>query len=184
MNRYGPRSFFQFFARPAALLIVASLVVPGTGQATETEEAQELSPPQIQLPIGLPQMPGALTPPPPLSPALDALQEMTNNKYLKNGTSSIRAEGRSSLRLSAATVCSSAASRSGVALSLQRWDGSAWVLENTATAISESSGSSMLNFSKQVQKGYYYRVRSDHWASGGGLRETSTLFSNTLLFAN
>ncbi|WP_172193756.1 hypothetical protein [Saccharibacillus qingshengii] len=184
MNPDNPSSLSKFLAVPASAFLLVSLLVPGIGQAEEVPETPQPAALEQQTfsSFGRPQASGALTlPPPPLYPSADSRQDLIHNKYLKNGMSSLQVEGGTEAYIAAMTITSAAASQSGVTASLQRWTGSSWVEEGGPMSSSSLSGSSTLSFNKNLIKGYYYRIKSEHWASGGGMRESSTVFSNTLL---
>ncbi|WP_172251018.1 hypothetical protein [Saccharibacillus deserti] len=183
MNPHKQRSLSKFLAVPASAFLLVYLLVPGIGQAEEVPEDPLPTALEQQTfsSFGLPQLPGALTPPPPLSPSANSRQDLIHNKYLKNGMSSLQIEGETAVHISATTIASADASQSGVTASLQRWTGNSWVEEAGPMSSSSLSGSSTLNFNKSLIKGYYYRIKSEHWASGGGMRESSTVFSSTLL---
>ncbi|NGZ74626.1 hypothetical protein [Saccharibacillus alkalitolerans] len=176
-------SLIKFFGTVAAALVVASVAAPGNGLASDADNVTVLPPLQISDPalIGLPKAPGALTSPPPLPPAQNFSQTLANNKYLKDVSSAITAVGNSSVYVTATSSGSPAATQVGVTATVQRWTGNAWVDIPSPVPNSSVTSTSSVGFTKSVTKGYYYRVKSEHWATGGGSREISTLFSGTAL---
>lgn len=190
MDTNKKRSFLKVFAVPAAALIFASVLSPSIGFASETETTEEQGATEITE-FALPSLPdsdsmlftnapGALTPPPPASPANNLMQSLVANKYLTAASSELFLAGPNSVRITAVTRTSNSTLRAGVTSYLQYWNGSAWV-NFGAPSTSESTYSASLSYTIGVTKGYYYRVKSDHWVSSGSERESSSSYSSTVL---
>lgn len=70
----------------------------------------------------------------------------------------------------------------GVQVTLQRWNGTAWVdvsAGSNVTATNDSYAYSSRNTS--VSTGYYYRVKTKHWIEYGKVKEDGTRYSSSLL---
>ncbi|GGO02089.1 hypothetical protein [Saccharibacillus kuerlensis] len=176
--------FFKWFAIPAATIIIASIFSPGKSTlASEANGVTQLPSLQITDPpfVGIPMASGALTSPPPIPPAQYYARDLANNKYLKDISSNIAALGNSSIYITAYSSGSPEAGQMGVTVTIQRWTGSSWVDLSSRTTNGSVSTTSSVSFSKAITKGYYYRVKTEHWASGAENRESRTLFSDTTL---
>lgn len=188
MDTNKQRSFLKVFAIPAAALIFASVLAPTIGFASETEtteeqgaaEVTEFALPSLPDSAIFPNAPGALTPPPPASPGNNLMQSLVANKYLTASSSELSLAGPNSVRVTAITRTSNSTLRAGVTSYLQFWNGSAWV-NFGAPSTSESAYSASVNYTTTVTKGYYYRVKSDHWVSSGSDRENNSSYSGNVL---
>lgn len=188
MDTNKQRSFLKVFAVPVATLIFASVLAPTIGFASEAETTEEqgtvavteLALPSLPDSTIFPNAPGALTPPPPASPANNLMQSLAANKYLAASSSELSLVGPNSVRVTAITRTSNSTLRAGVTSYLQYWNGSTWVNFGTPST-NESTYSASLSYTIGVTKGYYYRVKSDHWVSSGSERESSSSYSSTVL---
>ncbi|OWR32648.1 hypothetical protein CDO73_03345 [Saccharibacillus sp. O23] len=190
MDTNKKRSFLKVFAIPAAALVLASVLSPTIGFASATETTDEQGSAEVtefalpSLPDSdstvFPNAPGALTPPPPASPANNLMQSLVANKYLTASSSELSLAGPNSVRVTAITRTSNSTLRAGVTSYLQYWNGSAWV-NFGAPSTSESTFSASVNYTTTVTKGYYYRVKSDHWVASGSDRESNSSYSGSVL---
>ncbi len=193
MNTNKKRSMLKGFAVPAVALVLASVLSPGIGLAAETGAAEEpdavhtveFTVPSLAdaNPLTLPNAPGALTSPPPASPSNNLMQSLAANQYLTVTYCDLSASGSNSVRITAITKTSTVSAQAGVTAYLQYWNGSAWINIGSPTT-SVQSGSANVNYTTTVTKGYYYRVKSDHWATSGSSRESNVSYSNTVLVSN
>ncbi|MBB6637710.1 hypothetical protein [Cohnella thailandensis] len=82
----------------------------------------------------------------------------------------------------AITQTKSTVSELGAIVTLQRYTGSSWVDASTATTLSTTNNSYYSgSTSFTVTAGYYYRVKSIHYAKQGSVTESVTEYSDTVL---
>lgn len=188
MNLNKQRSFFKFWAVPAAALIGGMIIVgSGTGIAAETGSRDELPPLPLTQPIDteLPTPSGALTPPPPVAPYFENFNwGLSADKYLSSTYSNLSAAGSSSVHLFSSTAGTSAAIQTGVTVHLEQWTGSGWIPFQSSRSSSSFTSLAALKYMTDVTQGYYYRMKSDHWASRGISRDTNSVYSNTVLVSS
>ncbi|CAM3983815.1 hypothetical protein [Saccharibacillus endophyticus] len=187
MNINKKTHFFKLLAIPAIALVTASLIAPGVGQASESEPTTDhifTTLPEKSLNESLME-PGALTPPPPPTLYYEGFtSSLITSQYLVSAYSNLSISGSSSLQISAETKSSASASQGGVTVGLERWTGSDWVEFGKTRTKSSALAYNSLNYASNVTKGYYYRIKSDHWASSGINKESRTLYSSTVFVSN
>jgi|SRR5690606_20968962 len=71
----------------------------------------------------------------------------------------------------------------GVQLTLQRWTGSAWVNVYSGSSATDTDSAYVYqaHIISEVQKGYYYRTKSQHWIRHGTTYEGGTRYSASIL---
>lgn len=187
MNTNKKPSFFKLLAIPAVTLVAATLIAPGVGQASEADSGAD-----IAFPAAFEQSfdeslmeTGALTPPPPPTLHVENFaSSLTANQYLVSGYSDLTFSSNYALHIFAQTRGSGSASQTGVTAVLQRWTGSAWVQVGNARTKNSAVWDNNVDYTLNVTKGYYYRVKSDHWASRGTNKESQTAYSNTVFVSS
>jgi hypothetical protein len=80
------------------------------------------------------------------------------------------------------TQTKSTVSELGAIVTLQRYTGSSWIDVSTATTLSSTNSNYYTgSVTYTVTSGYYYRVKSTHYAKQGNVTESVTEYSNTVL---
>lgn len=183
MNTNRKPSFFKLSAIPAAILATVILLTPETGRAAETDHVLEVDPSVIPNQAFLydSASSGALTPPPPASSPFESFaQSLLANQYLGAAYNNIHASGNDAIQITAVTSGTSSAAQTGVTAFVQRWNGTDWELYGPSKTNSSKTLNASVNYSMSVKNGYYYRIKSEHWASKGASRESNMIYSNTL----
>ncbi|WP_169833785.1 hypothetical protein [Saccharibacillus sacchari] len=187
MNTNKKTHFFKLLAIPAIALVTASFAAPGVGQASESAPVTDnvfTALPERSLNESVME-PGALTPPPPPTLYYEGFaSSLMASQYLVSAYSNLSTSGNSSLQISAETRSSASASQSGVTAGLERWTGSDWTEFGSTRTKSSGIAYNNLNYALSVTKGYYYRIKSDHWASSGINKESRTIYSSTVFVPN
>ncbi|MDO3412269.1 hypothetical protein QWJ34_21070 [Saccharibacillus sp. CPCC 101409] len=173
----GTIKILKGFAAPVLALTLALGAFAGIGEASDAAVLNPSAPENFQLPI----VEGALTPPPPLFHEDESFSTLGANKYLKGGAGTIEFDGGSSASIDAYTRGTPSSLSVGFTAVIQQWDGAKWL--NASSGMTGSSSSSYIanSFNQTLTRGYYYRVRSDHWAKSSGTRENLTSYSRTVL---
>ncbi|MEJ8306183.1 hypothetical protein [Saccharibacillus sacchari] len=187
MNTNKKQSFFKLLAIPAITLITATLIAPGVGQASEADSVTEIFPPAVAVqPLAEASIEaGALTPPPPPTLNYESFApSLIANRYIVSAYSNLSLSGSSELYIFARTTGSASASQTGVTAVLQRWTGSSWVEFGSSRVKSSVLSDNSVDYTLNVTKGYYYRVKSDHWASNGANKEVQVAYSNTVFVSD
>lgn len=125
--------------------------------------------------------PGAKTSPPP-SIFLPFTSFDPNFIYLENGKGDITNIGNGKIAVSGYSSATQYVDTIGIKLIVQKWTGSVWEDYNIGTELTQSDELDVYT-SKQinVDTGYYYRVRSIHWAIHKGVREQGDRYSSSIL---
>ncbi|MCQ4085499.1 hypothetical protein [Saccharibacillus sp. JS10] len=186
MNLNTKSSFFKLLAIPTAILISTIILIPGSGYAEESPPVTQLPPLDTTQPPNIIRVPGALTSPPPATNPNPGQHDSTTGKYLNSAYSNLNVDtlDRSSVLISSSTVGTSSSSRSGLSVSLERWNGSSWELFGERRTTSTATNSAVLKYKLPVLKGYYYRIKSEHWSMNGDHKEVTTVYSSTLLVSS
>ncbi|CAM2778489.1 hypothetical protein PASE110613_00250 [Paenibacillus sediminis] len=125
---------------------------------------------------------GALTSPPPIEFQTNSLN--SSFQYLYDGSNSFTNLGNLQVKLTGTTYAYDVVDSIGVDITLQRWTGAQWVDVSTIN----KSGTNVATYSGEgtwsVTSGYYYRVKTFHWAKEGTVKESSALYSSSVLVTN
>lgn len=109
--------------------------------------------------------------------ALVGYSEMgTRGIYLRNGISIINDSGGGKIGWGGATHAAYTCKVSITSI-VERYSGGSWLRVTSATATTESGVTAVLSKTTLVGSGYYYRVRSSHYASS----DYSSSCTNSLL---
>lgn len=133
-------------------------------------------------PIVIQEPEGALTLPPPTF-----IQPLTvfdpNYTYLEKGGSSISDLGSQKVNIWGETFGTVHVDEIGVQLTLERWTGSAWVEIYSGSSTTDTASAYVYQsyIISPVQKGYYYRAKSQHWVKKGNTNESGTRYSASIL---
>lgn len=126
--------------------------------------------------------PGALTLPPPV-----LFQPFTffdpDFDYLEKGGSYISELTGPKINIWGETFGTVHIDEIGVQLTLQRWTGSAWVDEYSGSSTTDADSAYVYqsHIISSIQKGYYYRTKSQHWIEQGTTYESGIRYSSSIL---
>lgn len=127
---------------------------------------------------------GAKTPPPPIEAGL--VQPFgvfdPNHKYLDSGSATLSNDGGGKVVVSGRTTAKQTVDTVGVSTLVQRWTGSAWVdVGSTSTSTATNRSTVYGSESRELSTGYYYRIKSTHWAKQGDTTEQGVKYTGSIL---
>lgn len=124
---------------------------------------------------------GALTPPPPIIFTPLGFFD-PSFIYLDQGDSSIVDNGDQTVTINVSTVAKQTVASIGASIYLEKWSGSAWVQIGSPAHLSASNKMMFSGYATfNVVSGYYYRARTVHWTSHGGIYEQGERLTNNIL---
>ena len=124
---------------------------------------------------------GAKTDPPPIEIGIMGVFD-PNHIYLNDGYTYINNLGDGQIVVNGRTTGKRYVDLLGVKITLQRWTGTAWINIYTSPSYTDSNTILLeVNIYRTVEKGYYYRVISTHWAEHGTVFEQGVQTGNSYL---
>ncbi|OAB42451.1 hypothetical protein [Paenibacillus glacialis] len=165
MKRIMPKKFLTL----TLLIALVSMLFSVQVSAADAQETLE---------------PGALTTPPPTSESILPLSINPSFKYLYDSKLSLNNVGNLNVRIDVSTMAYETVNSIGADVSIERWTGSNWLTIQTRylSSVSTDFYSGSADFT--VTSGYYYRAKSNHWATKGNVKEEFTAYTSSMLVTN
>ena len=124
----------------------------------------------------------AHTPPPPVEVKPFSTFD-PSFRYLDDGTASLSNNGSGKITVTGNTFATQNVDTVGVKMILQKWTGTAWIdlTANPGNHVRYDTDFVSASETYTVDKGYYYRVKSVHWAKEGNVTEQGEKTSGSYL---
>ncbi|GKU76437.1 hypothetical protein L3i20_v208340 [Paenibacillus sp. L3-i20] len=108
----------------------------------------------------------------------------TGYKYLQSSLINFNDNKNQKVEISITSQTKSSVQQLGISVVTQKWTGSAWTDFSSTSTINKSNTSSLSEqVTKEIESGYYFRIKVTHTAKQGTVTEQAVEYSQTFVAA-